>query len=291
MAGSMKDIRLRIKSVQNTMQITKAMQLVAASKLRRAKERAKATRAYYTGLYEAVCELAERNTERVSPYAAEREVKRRCFVVIAGDRGLAGGYNQNVFKEVKAAGGEESSAMVIPIGRKALDYYHRRSVKVVSDKYPSAEDINIRDCKEIADIICEKFLSGEFDALSIGYTNFNSMLSQTPAVIPVLPLGELIKEEPKAQKPEGETQRMPLTLYEPDARAAFDVIIPDYVAGLICGALRESYAAEQAARRMAMDSASKNAGEIIEKLDLSYNRARQSAITQEITEIVAGAKA
>ncbi|MBQ5739597.1 MAG: ATP synthase F1 subunit gamma [Oscillospiraceae bacterium] len=289
MAGSMKDIRLRIRSVQNTMQITKAMQLVAASKLRRAKERAEATRAYYTGLYETMCDLAERNTEYTSPYAASREINRRCYIVIAGDRGLAGGYNNNLFKAVKAAGGESENAVVLPIGRKALEYYRRRGVEIISDSYANAENLSIRDTKEIAKIICGGFLKGDFDIVSVGYTKFNSMLSQTPDVIDVLPLCEL-KHEGGAKPAEG-MSRPELTLYEPNSDAAFDIIIPEYVAGLVCGTLRESFASEQAARRMAMDSASKNAGEIIEKLDLSYNRARQGAITQEITEIVAGAEA
>lgn len=290
MAGSMKDIRLRIRSVQNTMQITKAMQLVAASKLRRAKERAEATRAYYTGLYETMCGLAQCNTEYEGPYAASREIRRRCYIVIAGDRGLAGGYNNNLFKAVKAAGGESEDALVLPIGRKALEYYRRRGVEIMSESFTNAEHVSIRDTKEIAKMICDGFLKGDFDTLSVGYTKFNSMLSQTPDVIDVLPLTEL-KHDNGAEPAEGAARHNNITLCEPSSAAVFDVIVPEYIAGLVCGTLRESFASEQAARRMAMDSASKNAGEIIEKLDLSYKRARQGAITQEITEIVAGAEA
>ncbi len=284
MAGSMKDIKLRIRSVQSTMQITKAMELVASSKLRRAKERAEASRVYYQQVHQTLLEVAAHNTELTSPYAAARERRRSCVIVIAGDRGLAGGFNHNLFKAVAASGEVDC---VLPIGKKALDFYRRRGTEILSEEYAEAEHITIRDCHDIARFVCEKYLEGSFDTLSIAYTNFVSMLSQMPAVVKALPMLELEQQE------NAQTDGRPreLTLYEPDSEAVFEQLIPHCIAGMLCGAVRESFASEQAARRMAMDSASKNAGEMIAQLDLSYNRARQSAITQEITEIVAGAEA
>ena len=283
MAGSMKDIKLRIRSVQSTMQITKAMELVASSKLRRAKERAEATRAYSNQIYQTLCDISANNTDFSTPYTTVREVRRTCIIVVAGDRGLAGGFNNNLFKAVAAAG---ETACVLPIGKKALEYYRRRNVEILTDAYAEVEKISILDTHNIARFLCEKYLEGSFDSLSIAYTKFVSMLSQQPVVVPVLPLQLPEKQETaEAGKPRE------LTLYEPNSEEAFEALIPHCVAGMLAGAVRESFASEQAARRMAMDSASKNAGEMISKLDLSYNRARQSAITQEITEIVAGAEA
>jgi len=288
MAGSMKDIKLRIRSVESTMQITKAMELVASSKLRRAKDRADSTRPYYQQIYRVLCEIARSNTDFSSPYTVHREVKKHCMIVIAGDRGLAGGFNNNLFKAVAAAGGE--NGCVLPIGRKALDYYTRRGVEIVSDACGSAENTTISSCLEIARVICDGFLAGDFDTVSIAYTAFNSMLSQSPKIVDLLPLEQLRKDiEALAESEEAPSRE--LTLYEPNTEELFNLLIYDVVAGMVCGTVRESYASEQAARRMAMDSASKNAGEMIENLNLYYNRARQAAITQEITEIVAGAEA
>jgi F-type H+-transporting ATPase subunit gamma len=286
MAGSMKDIKLRIRSVQSTMQITKAMELVASSKLRRAKERAETSRPYSDELYRMLCDVAKNNTEFTSPYTTKREVKRRCFIVIAGDRGLAGGYNNNLFKTVAAE--QDENVCVLPVGRKALEFYRRRKVDIISEDFAGTEHLSIRDCHEIAELICNGYVKGEYDSVSIGYTKFVSMLSQSPTVVDLLPLQELPKEEKPANE---EGRPHDLTLYEPNSEDVFDQLIPEVVAGMICVTARESFASEQAARRMAMDSASKNAGEMIAQLDLSYNRARQAAITQEITEIVAGAEA
>ncbi len=288
MAGSMKDIKLRIRSVESTMQITKAMELVASSKLRRAKDRADSTRPYYQQIYRVLCDIARSNTDYSSPYTAHREVKKRCMIVIAGDRGLAGGFNNNLFKAVAAAGGE--NGCVLPVGRKALDYYTRRGTEIVTDACNNAEHTTISSCREIARIVCDGFLKGEFDAVSIAYTAFKSMLSQSPRIIDILPLDQLRQDVENV--PEGEqAHSRDLTLYEPNTEEVFKALIYDVLAGMVCGTVRESYASEQAARRMAMDSASKNAGEMIEHLNLYYNRARQAAITQEITEIVAGAEA
>ena len=281
-ASSMKDIKLRIKSVQSTMQITKAMELVASSKLRRAKERAESTRPYFTTLHQTLSDIAYSNTEFVSPFVQKREIKKVCCVMIAGDRGLAGGYNSNLFKTVAEAM-KDQSLCVLPIGKKAVEYCAHRGIETVSDQYVSVEDLSLRDCFSIARLLCSQFREGAFDELYVGYTNFVSMLSQQPAVLKLLPV--------HYERPEAKVKAESLLEYEPSSQEVYDTIVPEYVGGLLWGAVAESLASELGARRTAMDAASKNAGEMIEDLSLKYNRARQGAITQEITEIVAGAEA
>ena len=277
----MKDIKLRIKSVESTMQITKAMELVASSKLRRAKERAESTRPYFTTLHQTLEDIALTNTDFSSPFVKPGEVGKVCYVVIAGDRGLAGGYNNNLFKAVWEDMADQA-VCVLPIGKKAVEYCARRGVESLSDDYASVEDISLRDCFSIAQLLCEKFRQGAFDTLYVGYTKFVSMLSQQPQVVKLLPIHHEQEKREKARS---------LIEYEPSAAAVYNAIVPEYVGGLLWGAVAESLASELGARRTAMDAASKNAGEMIEDLSLKYNRARQGAITQEITEIVAGAEA
>lgn len=280
-ASSMKDIKLRIKSVESTMQITKAMELVASSKLRRAKERAESTRPYFTTLHQTLEDIAHSNTDFSSPFVRQGDVGKACYVVIAGDRGLAGGYNNNLFKAVWEDMADQP-VCVLPIGKKAVEYCARRGVESLSDDYASVEDISLRDCFSIAQLLCEKFRQGAFDTLYVGYTKFVSMLSQQPQVVKLLPIHHEQEKREKARS---------LIEYEPGAAAVYNAIVPEYVGGLLWGAVAESLASELGARRTAMDAASKNAGEMIEDLSLKYNRARQGAITQEITEIVAGAEA
>ena len=282
MAGSMKEIKLRIRSVESTMQITKAMELVASSKLRRAKERVEGSLPYFETLYETLFDIVRTDSAFDSPYLAKRETNRRLYIVIAGDRGLAGGYNANILKAIEAdAAG--SDYCVLPIGKKAVEHFERRKVNVLTTAFAEAGDLSVSDCFEISRLVCQKFLAGEFDEIRLGFTQFVSMLTQTATVLPVLPFD--------AKRPEPGHERESLMLYEPDGKAVFDAIIPEYLAGVVYGALCESVASEQGARRMAMDAATKNAGEMIDHLNLYYNRARQAAITQEITEIVAGADA
>ena len=172
---------------------------------------------------------------------------------------------------------------MLPIGKKAVEHFERRKANVLTTAFAEAGDLSVSDCFEISRLVCQKFLAGEFDEIRLGFTQFVSMLTQTATVLPVLPFD--------AKRPEPGHERESLMLYEPDGKAVFDSIIPEYLAGVVYGALCESVASEQGARRMAMDAATKNAGEMIDHLNLYYNRARQAAITQEITEIVAGADA
>ena len=282
MAANMKAVKLRIKSVQNTMQITKAMELVASSKLRKAKERAEGCRPYFEELYSTLKEIAQGNTDFASVFAKEPVNDKICYVVIAGDRGLAGGYNSNLFKCMEAES-KGKDYMVLPVGKKALEYFKRRKVEIINETFDAVEPIDVADCYEMASFLCKEFKKGRFGTLKLVYTEFVSMLSQQAHSIAVLPLSEL-----NADKPAEPIRN--LIIYEPDSNSVFDTIVPEYVAGVIYGAVCESLASEQAARRTAMESATSNAEEMIETLNLHYNRARQASITQEITEIIGGAE-
>ena len=282
MAANMKAVKLRIKSVQSTMQITKAMELVASSKLRKAKERAEVCRPYFETMHQTLVDIAQGNTDFSSVYARESGNEKCCYVLIAGDRGLAGGYNTNLFKCLEAASVNQDF-LVLPIGKKAVEYSKRNGFACVTESFGEIADVSVADCFEMANLLCGEFKKGEFGHIDLCYTKFVSMLSQQPSEIPVLPLKDLTdKQDTKSIRN--------LILYEPDASEVFDAIVPEYLAGLIYGAVCESVASELAARRTAMEAATNNAEEMIEKLNLHYNRARQASITQEITEIVGGAE-
>ena len=281
MAGSMKDIKLRIKSVESTMQITKAMELVASSKMRRAKERVEHSRPYFETLYESLTKIAAAAPRARNPYLRRDDIKRTLLVVIAGDRGLAGGYNANVFRQADAA---EGPVTVLPIGKRSAEYFAHHGAGLFTPEVLMAADVSVSECFTLSHQITEGFLKGEYDAVKLCYTRFDSMMTQTATTLEVLPL---TIEPTEAQKAEARRSQI---LYKPSCEEVFGAIIPEYVAGVLYGAVCESVASELAARRTAMDAATKNAGEMIEHLNLYYNRARQAAITQEITEIVAGAE-
>lgn len=285
MAANMKAVKLRIKSVQSTMQITKAMELVASSKLRKAKERAEICRPYYKDLYRTLQHIAVDNTEFYSVFAREAVSDKYCFVVVAGDRGLAGGYNANMFKKV-----EEVSVgkdyVVLPIGKKAVEYFQRKGTEILTDAFAEVADVSVADCFEIAHLLSGEFKKGTFGHIELCFTTFVSMLSQQPQVSSLLPLTDLAEDAPD----DLDDAARSLILYEPNSMEVFDAIVPEYLAGLIYGGVCESLASELAARRMAMEAATSNAEEMIDKLNLYYNRARQASITQEITEIVGGAE-
>jgi F-type H+-transporting ATPase subunit gamma len=280
MAGvSSKEIKTRIRSMESTKQITKAMEMVAASKLRHAQARVTNSRPYFEILYNTITDIVNSNSDFSSPYLTERPVKKTMYVVIAGDRGLAGGYNSNILKLVHGEM-EGKDALVLPIGKKAVDFFRSKGVPSLTDSYAEAADVSIGDCFSIAKQLSKAYLAGEIDEIHIGYTNFVSVLSQTPAVLRMLPL----LQQHDAQRSGSASD----ILYEPDSVTVFDAIVPEYLGGILYGALCESRAAEQAARRTAMESATQNAEDMIADLSLKFNQARQAAITQEITEIVAG---
>ena len=274
----MNDIKSRIKSVQSTMQITKAMELVATSKLRRAKERSERARPYYEILGEAIDSISSASELTSCDWTAGREVKRTLYIVIAGDRGLAGGYNSNVFRLAASLAGEDD--LFLPIGKKALEHYRHRAKSLYSQSCEYAQQLSVGRAFSLADTICRGYKAGEFDRVVLVYTKFVSMISQLPVYEQLLPL-----EREPSSKSEGDP------IYDGDPEEIIDKIIPQYVGGIITAALAEALASESGARRTAMNSANKNAEEMIGTLMLRYNRARQAVITQEITEIVSGAEA
>ncbi len=280
--ASMKDIKLRIKSVESTRQITKAMELVASSKLRKAKERAEQSRPYFEVLTQVIADIAANGKGMESLYLTGRPVKQSCFIVIGGDRGLAGGYNHNVFALATSLM-DGKHAVVLPIGKRALEFFQKQPVEILSDDFAEVADVGIGGCHEIANLLTGGFLNGAFDEVIVVYTRFESVLTQEPVSVQLLPLdaGLYTSDVPKKQH---------YVLYEPSSATVFKAIVPDYLAGVLWSAISESTASEFGARRTAMEAATKNATEMIDSLSLQYNRARQGAITQEITEIVAGSE-
>ncbi|MBQ3259276.1 MAG: ATP synthase F1 subunit gamma [Clostridia bacterium] len=264
MGADIKNLRTRIRSVDSTLHLTKAMGLVASSKIRRATETMMASRSYAEAWNDTIALLTADEDVAKSLYMQVRDGGRTRLAVIAGDRGLAGGYNANVFRLVKELG----EADVFPIGKRACE---KCGGEVVS-----SETFSYDQAHAWAETMCRDFEDGAFDRLGIVWTRFDSMMTQTATVSWVLPLTKAENAPPRQVE------------FEPDAASVLQHAVREYVAGMLMARLRESFACEVAARRMAMDSAGKNAQEMIDELQLKYNRARQGAITQEITEIVAG---
>ena len=266
MSGNTKTLKLRIKSVDSTLHLTKAMGLVASSKMRKANLAMAAGRQYEKAVQNVVDLLTAVPDCQSSPFMREyKDGGKTRLIVIAGDRGLAGGYNANIFRTVR----DFNEAEIIPIGKRACERYGKEIVS--SEKFYAA------DAFRLAKELCQQFANGEFDRLGIVSTNYISMMTQTPDIKWVLPLTK------------SENAQNTSAVFEPDERTILDIAVPEYLSGMIVACVRESFASEVAARRMAMDSAGKNAQQMIDELQLEYNRARQGAITQEITEIVAGA--
>ncbi len=281
-SGNMKDIKRRIKSVESTMQITKAMELVASSKLRKAKEKADKARPYFDALYETMCEIQAENPSFLSPFTRNAGEGKSLLVVIAGDRGLAGGFNSNIFKLAQARidelGGKDKTD-IIAIGKKAVEYFGKREFNMLGSYPDFSENIRIHQANDIADEIVDKYVKGIYERVELFYTEYVSSITQQAVTKKMLPV------ELDGQKKVSKA----LPIYEPSAGQVFNHIVPRYVTGMIFGACVESFASEQASRRNAMENASDNASEMISSLSLMYNRARQASITQEITEIVGGA--
>jgi F-type H+-transporting ATPase subunit gamma len=281
----MKDIKKRVSSIRGTRQITKAMELVSSSKLLKARQQIANSREYHLTISNEMSRILSRNIYTESPYFNSRQkIKKSCYVVIAGDRGLAGGYNNNVFRFLHDKIGEkegEEDICILPVGRKANEYYSNRNYEIVTKEFLRVDEIDVGSCHEIASLITSSYRKEEFDEVFIVFTHFVSLLSQQPAMVKILPLDESIRRD----KGEKSTEYL---LIEPSSNAVFNELVPSFIAGMLWGSVNESLTSEHAARRVAMESATKNADEIIEDLSRQYNRARQGSITQELTEIIAG---
>ena len=264
MSSNTKALRLRIKSVTSTLQLTKAMGLVASSKIRRANLAMQNARQYRNALSGAISILTADSESQKSPYMQKHETGITKIIVISGDRGMAGGYNANVFR----LAAEYKNAQIIPIGKRACDRF--------SGKLISSEKFSFEDAENLSNSLCEQFCKGEFDRLGIIYTKYLSAMTQTAEIEWLLPLEK------------SENSENTDVIFEPDKLTVLNNAVKEYISGILTSLIRESFASEVNARRMAMDSAGKNAKQMIDDLSLEYNRARQGAITQEITEIVAG---
>ncbi|MCS1352281.1 ATP synthase F1 subunit gamma [Mechercharimyces sp. CAU 1602] len=283
---NMRDIKRRIRSVENTKQITKAMEMVAAAKLRRAQERAEAARPYAEKLGEVVTSIAT-GTQGVShPMLTSRPVKKTGYLIITSDRGLAGGFNGNLLRKLVATVKErhqtEDEYTMFVIGRKGLDFLKKRGYPVLDSVVGLPDDLDFADVKAVAKNAVRYYADEQFDELYLLYNEFVNPVTQIPVEKRLLPLEDLAQEE---------SGNSPAYEYEPSAEEVLESLLPRYAETLIYSAALESKASEQGARMSAMGSATDNASEMIGKLNLHYNRARQAAITQELAEIVAGANA
>lgn len=286
MAGAgIKEIKTRMTSIESNKQITKAMELVASSKLRKAKDRAESSRPYFTKLYSTIQEISQNTRGVKSDLLKQREVKNRCYIVVAGDRGLAGGYNSNILKSV-VSHMEGKQEKVITIGKKSHEFFEKRGYDILKS-VESTENCDYNEALEVSNTAMDLYKKGEIDEVYMAYTEFVSPLVQNVKLIKVLPL-VFENEETKSQE---KSARKGNVKYLPSAEAVLGYIIPKYISGTIYGGVIESFASEQGARRTAMESATDNADEMLSDLELKYNRARQSAVTQEITEIVGGVEA
>ena len=276
---SLKNIKGRIKSVNSTKQITNAMNLVATAKLTKSKEAALKTRPYFKKMQETIASIVNNAGNINTPLLKGNESKRKAYIVLAGDKGLAGGYNANIVKLVTSQIPDKENAEMIAVGRKAKEILRAKGYKISKEILGVSADPTYSVAKEIADYVMELFLKGEVGEVYFAYTAFVSTLQQDPTLIRLLP-AEVEKTETRT-----------LLNYEPSPEVVLDYLIPKYVTDVVYGGLMESSASEQGARMTAMDAATENAQEMIDKLSIQYNRARQAVITQELTEIIGGAEA
>ncbi len=292
MAGAgARDIKRRIKSVNSTKQITKAMELVSTAKLRRSKKTLEEIKPYYNKVLSTVQNILKNETNLDHVYLERREVKHTLYILITADRGLAGGYNINAIKEMAADITDKSAAKVITIGKYSKDYCKREGIEVVADYHHISEKPTYQDARAIATLALDLFKKEEVDSIKLIYTKLESTIVQLPKILELLPVALSDFEDVTTPEKEEPKKRLATINYEPSPEAVLSYLMPKYLETTIYGGLTESAASEQAARRVAMENASDNAEEMIEDLTLSFNQARQAAITQEISEIVGGATA
>jgi len=280
----MRDIKRRKESVASTGQITKAMKLVSTVKLQKAKARAESNKPYFTMLYDTICSILARTGTIDHRYLRESDSKRKAVIAITSNRGLAGGYNNNIVKEITAAFAPEDTD-VYALGKKGLEGLSRKGYHIIEDYSEVMNEPLYADAIHIGKNVLASYENGEVGEIYLAYTGFKNTVVHEPKLIKLLPISveEIMKDV--------EIDTLTLMNFEPEADEALDMIIPKYMNNIIYGAFVEAIASENGARMQAMDSATKNAEDMIDDLSLKYNRARQSSITQELTEIIAGAEA
>lgn len=284
--ASMRDIKRRKSSIQSTGQITKAMKLVSTVKLQKAKGRAEESKPYFQYLYEAINSILKKSGDISHPMLTAGESKKKAVIVITSNRGLAGGYNANVVKLLTKGDLPKEDVVVYAVGSKGRDALARVGYEIKKDYSEIMNEPIYSDAMEIGREVISAFTNGEVGEIYLAYTIFKNTVTHIPKLIRLLPV-----EQTEDTGNESDAERLTLMNYEPEPEEVLDKIIPKYINGIIYGALIEAVAAENGARMQAMDNATNNAEEMIADLSLKYNRARQSSITQELTEIVAGASA
>ena len=291
--ASMRDIQRQRTSVSNIGQITKAMKLVSTVKVQKTRARAEQAKPYFEKMYRTVAHILSRSGQVNHPYLHAGDSKKKCIIAITSNRGLAGGYNSGVEKLVTASGFDPEDVELVTIGRKGKEFFERRGYSVRGDYSDVINNPMYSDAIQICGEVLKAFAEKEIGEIYVAYTAFKNTVVHTPVLMKLLPV-EFTEEEIEAgtQKTHAREEALHTPMnYEPDEEESLDIIIPKYVTSILFGALIEAAASENGARMQAMDNATSNAEEMIEKLSLQYNRARQSSITQELTEIIAGAEA
>jgi len=286
MAGA-KEIRSKIASTKNTQKITRAMEMVAASKMRKTQDRMRASKPYATKIYDVVKHIARANSEYRHAFMTAREIKRVGIIVVTSDRGLCGGLNANLLREtirvMRQWQQEGKEVDICAIGRKSQAFFKRVGGRVIASIDHLGDKPSVRDLIGVVKVMLDEFYSGQIDALHVVYNEFVNTMTQTPIVKQLLPLP--VAEDDKRMGHHWDY------IYEPDAKELLDALLERYIELQAYQAVVENIACEQAAKMIAMKSATDNAGELIKEFQLAYNKARQAAITQELAEIVGGADA
>ncbi|MDY2727043.1 MAG: ATP synthase F1 subunit gamma [Anaerostipes faecalis] len=283
--ASMIDIKRRKASIESTGQITKAMKLVSTVKLQRARQRAEESKAYFNKMYQTMTSILAKAGNIEHPYLKANGSSVKGIITISSNRGLAGGYNNNIVKMIRDCGMDKDEIAIYGVGHKAMEVLAHRGYKIVSDNSEIINEPEYEDARKLGEKVLEAFENGEIGEIYLAYTDFKNTVVHEPKLVKLLPI-ELDKDSLE----ESQDDKL-LMNFEPEPEEALTMLIPKYLCSMIYGALVTSVASENGARMQAMDSATSNAEEMISTLELAYNRARQGAITQELTEIISGAEA
>ena len=286
--ATMREIKRRRVSIQNTQQITKAMKLVSTVKLQRAKTRAENSKAYFKYMYKTITSMLAKAGNVNHPFVQGNSSKNVAVVTVTSNRGLAGGYNANIIKLVTGAGFEKENVRIYSVGKKGADGLARRGYQIVTENPDYIEEPTFAQAQELGRRLLNDFANGEIGEIYVAYTEFKNTVTHIPKLVKLLPVeaSDVTEDEEMSA-----IDKITPMNFEPSEEEAIALLIPKYVTSILYGAFVEAVASENGARMQAMDSATNNAEEIISDLELKYNRARQGAITQELTEIIAGAEA
>lgn len=287
--ASMRDIKRRRTSIQSTQQITKAMKLVSTAKLQKARSRAEDSKAYFNCMYQTMTSLLAKASNLDHPYVKSNGCEKKAIVVVTSNRGLAGGYNSNIVRLITGSDFKKEDVRIYAVGGKGLELLKHRGYEVVADYSEIIEEPVYDDAKVVATRLLDDFAKGEIGEIYLAYTFFKNTVSHIPTLMKVLPVEAQEAEE--GEEEANAVDKITPMNFEPEEEEAVRLLVPKYISSILYGAFIEAVASENGARMQAMDSATSNAEEMINDLELKYNRARQGAITQELTEIIAGAEA